>query len=98
MCKNSRCFFSDKACLAEIEMVCLEGKFSYKVQRKAEGTNKWKSPIPAAGHGATLRELSGTGPAVSHFSYQTGVNKPWECMGGRRMEIAHLTPVSGIAS
>lgn len=65
MSKNSRCFFSDKACLAEIEMVCLEGKFSYKVQRKAERTNKWKSPIPAAGRGATLREPSGTVPAVS---------------------------------
>lgn len=75
-------FFSDKACLAEIETVCLEEKFSYKVQRKAEGTNKWKSPVPAAGHGATLRELSGTGPAVSHFSYQTGgVNKPMRVCG-----------------
>lgn len=46
MPKNSRCLFLTRqwhTCLAEIETVCLEGRFSYKVRVKAEEIS-WTAP------------------------------------------------------
>lgn len=42
MLKNSSCLFLTRQCcshVAEFEAVCLELKFPYKVQMKAEGTD-----------------------------------------------------------
>lgn len=66
MLKNSSCLFLTRrchTCVAEIETVCLEGKFQCIVQMKAEGADP-RVP-PAADRGATLCEVGGTGPTAT---------------------------------